>query len=76
MLSHCGKAVGGGAAGAARAAPLFMPYIPATFDPLKSYIKYAKPQQVHAEPAGADSALLSILDMSSSHSPAIMRDHK
>ena len=44
--------------------------------PPKSYIKYAKPQQVHAEPAGTDSALLSILDMSSSHSPAIMRDHK
>ena len=32
--------------------------------------------EANAEPAGADSALLGILDMSSSHSPAIMRDHK
>ena len=50
--------------GAARAAPLFMLYI-RPLDPPKSYLKYAKPQHVHAEPAGADSALL---DMSSSQS--------
>ena len=44
--------------------------------PHKSYIKYAKTQHVQAEPAGADSALLSILDTSSSHSPSIMHDHE
>ena len=71
---HGGPTQGRRRRGGSSRPTFFMPYI----RPLtpKSYLKYAKPQHVHAEPAGADSALLIILDMSSSHSPAIMHDHK
>ena len=63
-------AVGGGAAGAARAAPLFVPSISTPYKYARSCVRTIG-MLTACKPAGTDSASSSSIGMSASHSPTI-----